>query len=252
MAMEDAIVLADRVAEAAAAGGSLEGALASYEALRRPRVEALQVTALRSQRWWDSLATRVELPPAQLMLAYLSRAGVVSAARLRDREPRLLTEGLTAYAGTPPTAADLPDVTGWVLSRPLSHRRASATSRVWGRAFGAIAPALAALRIRHHGRRCGRPLGPGSRRDRCALPAARRSGAGVVRVVGDASRESLVDRLALCERIARETDLVVVAVGGGDQVDDLADALIAQRAHLIEITDDPAGAAAATPEGASR
>lgn len=247
MAMEDAIVLADRVAEAVETGGSLEGALAGYEAVRRPRVEALQVTALRSQRWWDSLATRVELPAAQLMLAYLSRAGVVSAQRLRDREPLLLAEGLTAYAGTPPAAADLGDVTGWVLSRPLSHRRVSAASRVWGQPFGTIAPDLPRADSITVGGDVDDPWGPEADEivTRCRQLADQ--GAGVVRVVGDASRESLIDRLALCERIVREADLVVVAVGGSRQIDDLADALIAQRAHLVEITDDPAAAAAAAP-----
>jgi len=225
MALEDAIVLAEQVAQTAAAGGPLEAALASYEALRRPRVEALQVTALRSQRWWESLATRVDLPPAQLMLAYLSRAGVVQAARLCDREPRLLTEGLAAYAGTTPAPADLDDVTGWVLSRPFTGRDLVTTSRLC-RPDGAATVAgdvddpwgTAADEVVAH----------------CRQLASQ--GIRVVRVTGDASREALVDRVALCERIVNETSLAVVAVGQHGQEGDLAYALIARRAHLAETT----------------
>jgi hypothetical protein len=55
-----------------------------------------------------------------------------------------------------------------------------------------------------------------------------------VRVTGDGSREALVDRVALCERIVNETSLAVVAVGQHGQEGDLADALIARRAHLAE------------------
>ncbi|MFY9931592.1 MAG: FAD-dependent monooxygenase [Streptosporangiaceae bacterium] len=233
MALEDAIVLAERITQTAGADGSLAGALAGYEALRRPRVEALQVTALRSQWWWESLATRVELPPARLMLAYLSRAGVVQAARLRDREPQLLAEGLTAYAGTAPAPADLDDVTGWVLSRPFAGRGLSAASRMWSSAADGRAGRAGVATVD------GDVSDPwGAAADELVARCQRLAGQGVrvVRLAGDGSREALVDRAAVGERIVNETHLVVVAVGHDGQADDLADALIARRAHLVEIT----------------
>ncbi len=231
MALEDAVVLADQIA--AAAGGSLAGALADYEALRRPRVEALQVTALRSQWWWESLATRVELPPARLMLAYLSRAGVVPAARLREREPRLLADGLTDYAGITPAPTDLDNVTTWVLSRPFADRGISAASRIWSPAADGGTAGAGMATVNGD---VGDPWATAADElvARCRRLAAQ--GVHMVRVAGDGSREALVDRAAVCERIVNETSLVVVAVGHDGQADDLADALIARRAHLVEIT----------------
>jgi hypothetical protein len=86
MALEDAIVLADSLTT----GGEplLAPALRRYEGIRRPRVEALQDAAVRSQRWWESIGHRLDLPAPQLMLAYLSRGGVVSASRLAPRGER--------------------------------------------------------------------------------------------------------------------------------------------------------------------
>ena len=88
MALEDAIVLADSLTT----GGEppLADALRQYEGIRRPRVEALQDAAVRSQRWWESIGHRLDLPAPQLMLAYLSRGGVVSASRLAKSDPGLL------------------------------------------------------------------------------------------------------------------------------------------------------------------
>jgi 2,3-dihydroxybenzoate-AMP ligase len=213
MALEDAIALADRLADR-----PLETALAEYEALRRPRVEALQATALRSQHWWESFSTRVDLGPARLMLAYLSRGGVVPAGRLVDREPELLTDGLAAYAGTlPPSTMD--DVVAWTLAQPLKHPRLCALTRVFTGEASTVDFDVTD------------PWGP----DADAIVARCREGAGVLRVTGAPSREALIDRLAVCERIVRETERLVVAVGRAGDEEDLADALIAGRAHLIQI-----------------
>src|SRR6202451_4373314 len=85
MALEDAIALADSTATGAEP--ALASALRRYEDIRRPRVEALQDAAVRSERWWESIGHRLDLPAPQLMLAYLSRGGVVSASRLAERDP---------------------------------------------------------------------------------------------------------------------------------------------------------------------
>jgi anthraniloyl-CoA monooxygenase len=221
MALEDAIALADRLAQ----GGPLETVLADYEAVRRPRVEALQATALRSQRWWESFATRVDLPPAQLMLAYLSRGGVVPASRLREREPNLLAAGLAAYAGVDASTVDeaVDDVVAWTLDQPLRHPRLSTPTRVWAGEASTVDCSIAD------------PWGP----EADAFVARCREAEGVLRVTGDPAREALIDRLALCERVVRETDRVVVAVGAPGQEEDLADALIAGRTHLVQTVRHP-------------
>src|SRR5580693_700397 len=128
MALEDAIVLADSLTT----GGepALAGALGRYEDIRRPRVEALQDAAVRSQRWWDSIGQRLDLPAPQLMLAYLSRGGVVSASRLAKSDPGLLRAGLAAFAGVEPSNDELADVRTWVLSRPYEGTALRASGRV--------------------------------------------------------------------------------------------------------------------------
>ncbi|HEV2634593.1 MAG TPA: FAD-dependent monooxygenase [Actinocrinis sp.] len=140
MAMEDAIALANALADPAAE--DLSTALAAYEAARRPPVEALQDTAIRSQRWWDSLRHRVALPPAQLLLGYLSRGGVVSARRLAEDDPHLLAEGLAAFAGEQPPAAALKDPVGWTLARPYRTTAVRSRNRLVDHAFAGIAPGL--------------------------------------------------------------------------------------------------------------
>src|SRR3984885_15279953 len=66
MALEDAVALADALTTSGEP--ALASALRRYEEIRRPRVEALQGAAVRSQRWWDSIGHRLGMPAAQLML----------------------------------------------------------------------------------------------------------------------------------------------------------------------------------------
>src|ERR1700733_14828030 len=128
MALEDAIVLADSLTTGAEP--VLAGSLRRYEEIRRPRVEALQDAAVRSQRWWDSIGQRLDLPAPQVMLAYLSRGGMVSVARLADSDPGLLRAGLAAFAGVEPTDDELADVQAWVLSRPYEGAALRTSGRV--------------------------------------------------------------------------------------------------------------------------
>jgi len=86
MAMEDAISLSEAIAGA----GSLDEALAAYEADRRPAVEHLQWRAARSQTWWRTLAHRYELPLDVLLLSYFTRTGSVGLGELSASNPGIV------------------------------------------------------------------------------------------------------------------------------------------------------------------
>jgi anthraniloyl-CoA monooxygenase len=248
MALEDAVALADSLTTGAEP--ALAGALRRYEEVRRPRVEALQDAAVRSQRWWDSIGHRLDLPAPQLMLAYLSRGGMVSTARLAESDPELLRAGLTAFGGVEPTDDEFADVRTWVLSRPHEGTALRASGRVLddhgqagyrevqGEPFAVTAlradcpdEALAAVL----GADVDDPWSPAADEvlDRCLALAE--AGADGVRLEGRPGRPALLDRLALAERIRRQTKLFTVVGGGADHIDDLVDAIVAGRADLVAI-----------------
>jgi anthraniloyl-CoA monooxygenase len=250
MALEDAIVLADSIATSAEP--ALAGALRRYEDIRRPRVEALQDAAVRSQRWWDSIAHRLDLPAPQLMLAYLSRGGVVSAARLAQSDPGLLRAGLAAFAGTEPADDELADVRTWVLNRPYEGAALRTKGRVLandGQAGYREVPgepvAVTALRAAHPdqaltavlGTDVDDPWSPAADEvlDRCFALAE--AGADGVRLEGQPGRPALLDRLALAERIRHQAKLFTVVGAPAGHIDDLVDAIVAGRADLIAMTD---------------
>jgi anthraniloyl-CoA monooxygenase len=248
MALEDAIVLADSLTtgeEPLAAG------LRRYEEIRRPRVEALQDAAVRSQRWWDSIGHRLDLPAPQLMLAYLSRGGVVSASRLVQSDRDLLRAGLAAFAGVEPTDDELADVRTWVLNRPYEGAALRTSRRVLdedGQAGYREVPmgtcAVAALRAAYPdqalaavlGTEVDDPWSPAADQvlDRCFALAE--AGADGVRLQGRPGRPALLDRLALSERIRRQTKLFTVVGASAGHIDDLVDGIVAGRADLVAIT----------------
>jgi hypothetical protein len=248
MALEDAVVLADSLT--AGEEPALAGALRRYEDIRRPRVEALQDAAVRSQRWWDSIGQRLDLSAPQLMLAYLSRGGMVSASRLAESDPGLLRAGLAAFAGVAPTDDELADVRTWVLNRPYEGAALRASGRVLGqdgqagyREVRGEPFAVAALRAAHPDEALAAVLGtdvddpwsPAADEvlDRCFALAE--AGADGVRLEGRPGRPALLDRLALAERIRRQTKLFTVVGAPGDHIDDLVDAIVAGRADLVAI-----------------
>ena len=71
--------------------------------------------------------------------------------------------------------------------------------------------------------------------DRCFALAE--VGANGVRLEGRPGRPALLDRLALAERIRRQTKLFTVVGGAADHVDDLVDGIVAGRADLVAIAD---------------
>ncbi|MFF0270673.1 FAD-dependent monooxygenase [Kribbella sp. NPDC004536] len=125
LAMEDGIALV----EALAGASDLETALTDYEAQRRPAVEHLQSTALRSMRWWDTFPTRLDLPVERLWVAYMTRAGKVTLDRFGSTAPDVVRTAINQYASTAApqpaaTAGPLPEASGvpvggfsdWVLA----------------------------------------------------------------------------------------------------------------------------------------
>jgi anthraniloyl-CoA monooxygenase len=250
MALEDAIVLADSLT--ADAEASLAGALRQYEAIRRPRVEALQDAAVRSQRWWDSIGHRLDLPAPQLMLAYLSRGGMVSASRLAGSDPGLLRAGLAAFAGAEPSNGDLADVRTWVLSRAYEGTALHASGRVLDEnrqpGYREVHGEPIAVTVLRSANPEGTlvavletdvddPWSPAGDEmlDRCLALAE--AGADGVRLQGRPGRPALLDRLALAERIRRQTTLFTVVDAHADHIDDLVDGIVAGRADLVALAD---------------
>jgi anthraniloyl-CoA monooxygenase len=86
LAMEDVIALRDALL---ATPDDVPGALAAYEAKRRPEVEALQAAAQASLAWFEHTERYVNLPPAQFAYHLLTRSLRVSHASVARRDPSL-------------------------------------------------------------------------------------------------------------------------------------------------------------------
>jgi anthraniloyl-CoA monooxygenase len=71
--------------------------------------------------------------------------------------------------------------------------------------------------------------------DRCFALA--QAGADGVRLQGRPGGPALLDRLALAERIRRQTKLFTVVGAPADHIDDLVDGIVADRADLVAIAD---------------
>ena len=88
LAMEDAIALAS----ALKAEGSIPGALAAYEAGRRPQVESLQRAAQASLEWFESAERYHDTEPVQFAFNLLTRSLRITHENLRLRDPALVAE----------------------------------------------------------------------------------------------------------------------------------------------------------------
>jgi anthraniloyl-CoA monooxygenase len=100
MAMEDAAALVEALRERGP--DDLEGALALYEARRRPEVERFQHAAETSQEWFENSARYMGQPPEQLVFNLLTRAKRITYDNLRRRDPELVARvdaGFAARAG---------------------------------------------------------------------------------------------------------------------------------------------------------
>ncbi|MGH2766597.1 MAG: FAD-dependent monooxygenase, partial [Actinomycetota bacterium] len=107
LAMEDAIALADALARR----DDLDGALADYEAERRPVVERFQQAAGQSQTYFEETARYAHLEPVQFAFHLLSRSGRMGYEDLRLRDPSFMGR-----------------VDGWFAGRAAGEKRTAAVA----------------------------------------------------------------------------------------------------------------------------
>ncbi len=109
LAMEDAIALAAAFREKGVA--DVPGALAAYEAARRPEVIRLQKAARTSLEWFENSARYVKQPPEQFSFNLMTRSRRITWENLRKRDAALVAEvdalisrqaGLDGAAPRPP------------------------------------------------------------------------------------------------------------------------------------------------------
>ena len=222
LAMEDAIALASAITEE----GTLANVFARYEAERRPDVEHLQAVAVRSQRWWDSFPSRLDLPVNRLLVAYMTRAGKVSLIRFAETSPQVVSSALAEYAGGQrPSGLPAGDqLISIVLAQPLRHS-------------GAIYPDRLSMpqgRIAEIEFTEANPWGPKGDDALDRLRHHAMAGAAAARITGPGDRDDLLNRLELGERL-RGHGLPVIVRGPREYLPDLAAGLVAGRTDLIEI-----------------
>ena len=239
MAMDDSVALVDALTTEPS--DDLDAALIRYERDRRPRVERLQDLADRSRWWWESFASRVDLPVAQLMAAYLSRGGGVTSRKLAASEQSIVRDAMLAWAGELPPSESLdPDaISQFVLSRPLDLGSTSLSSRV-------LDPRD--LDARQVDRRRG-----GLRFVRAHVDvhdpwsasadelsrelASSAHDADLVIFSGRSGRTALLDRLQFAERAHQRAPFAIGVQAPRENEDDIVDALLASRIDAVEWVD---------------
>lgn len=230
LAMEDAIALV----EALDAEPDAAGAFARYETARRPPVERLQELARRSQLWWESFPSRLDVPVEQLMVAYMTRAGNVPLGRFAATSPEVLASALSRYADCDLETSALPaDITSWVLDRPLRHQGRQLPGRV-------LAPAPFGIKVLVVADVVGDPWGPAGDAVVTRARRARETGADGFRFTGPADRPALLTRMDLAERVRAEAGGLIVIDGPAGLRDDLAAGLVSGRADLVSFTEEAA------------
>ncbi|MFI6346005.1 bifunctional salicylyl-CoA 5-hydroxylase/oxidoreductase [Streptomyces sp. NPDC050560] len=101
LAVEDALALVAALEE----GTTLPGALAAYEAERRPLVASVQRAARASREWFENVDRYLGQPPRQFALNLLTRSRRVTHGNLRLRDPGFTTAAERDFGcppGTPP------------------------------------------------------------------------------------------------------------------------------------------------------
>ena len=87
LAMEDAIALAKSLSEYR---GDLPGALAAFEAARRPVVQKLVEAADASADWYERFPEHMTLAPREFAWSYIQRSGRIDPERLRKIAPKFV------------------------------------------------------------------------------------------------------------------------------------------------------------------
>ncbi|TCK22007.1 anthraniloyl-CoA monooxygenase [Pseudonocardia endophytica] len=242
LAVESAIALADALDTDA----PLDEALSAYESARRPPVERLQGWALRSQRWWDSFPRRMNrLAPAQVAVAFLTRAGAVALDETLESNADVVRAAVAAWAGVGIDGVPHRRIADWVVGRPLRVGDRQAPSRLIdlarrrpedGLRFGGPVTVTS-----------GDPWGPESDRLVDAAREIVRDGPDrVVLLRGAEDRQAVLDRVQVAERIRLDLDVPVGVTVGESDVQDVAGALVAGR---IDVACLGAVPATTTPSG---
>jgi anthraniloyl-CoA monooxygenase len=223
LAMEDAIALIAALRRA----DSLDAALHSYEADRRPAVEHLQAVAARSQRWWDSFPSRMHLPIHQLLVSYMTRAGKVSLPRFAETAPQVVQRALGEYHPAPAgQLSTQEDLLGWIVRQPLRVGDSRYPTRA-----SAPGGAVAAIEVTEFD-----PWGAKADSLLDLASAQLASGATAVRLTGGGDRDAVLDRLDVGERIRLQLGGTVIVQAAEQYLPDLAGGLLAGRTDLIDTT----------------
>jgi len=230
LAMEDAITLV----EAMEAEPDAARAFARYEAIRRPAVARRQELARRSQLWWESFPSRLDLPVERLMVAYMTRAGNVALDRFAATSPGVVATALGQFADVNRKTQPIPaDVTGWILDQPLSWETRQFPRRVMGRGPASAGLHTIADVVTDPWGHAGDAVVGRARR-------AREAGADGFRLTGPADRPSVLTRMDLAERVRTEAGGLIVIDGPAGLRDDLAAGLLSGRADLVSFDEEAA------------
>lgn len=214
MAIDDGITLADALVGA----GSPAEAFDAYEATRRPAVEHVQRRAARSQLWWSTLATRIDLPLSQLMVSYLTRTGGLKLPFVVETNAPLLADCLgSRFDGTD-------DLVTSALALPLRRNGFDHPNRVF-----TDADPVPTLTIADQLEADDLPGLVGQAR------SIAESGATQVRLIGPPGRDAVLDRLDAAEQIRAQVDLSTIVSGPADVREDLALGLLCNRTDLVEL-----------------
>ncbi|WP_430335950.1 FAD-dependent monooxygenase [Rhodococcus sp. ACT016] len=236
LAMEDAIALDQSIRNAE----DLDQALIEYERMRRPAVDHLQEIAHRSELWWESFPTRLDLPVEQLMVAYMTRAGKVTVERFLAAAPELVRRGLASYAGVLASEVPATEINEWILNQPLlhhgrrfAHRNAPAELR------GAFSTAIIEVDV------------PSAWVGEADSIVANVASEETLWLTGPADRLSVLSRLDLAERLIRNTGALVVTEVPVSFKSDIVAGLASSRTHLgFFTTPEPVAANAKSLETA--
>jgi anthraniloyl-CoA monooxygenase len=87
LALEDAIALF----ECFRGTTTIESALQTFEATRKPVIEEYQAAALESMRWFENARNYLHLSPIELAFALMTRSGKVDYEDLKRRDPDFIS-----------------------------------------------------------------------------------------------------------------------------------------------------------------
>jgi len=225
LAMEAAIALTQSMRSLD--GEAPAARLGDFDAGLRPSVERLQDRARRSQLWWESFPKRLDLQPARIALAYMSRAGAVSLDRFAEAAPVLARQAAADFAGV-----DIQEVPAAGLADWVAQRRFRANGiELPGRILEASSdPGLTDVVVDFDD-----PWGAAAATRLAEVRAFAAGGHEAVRLTGGDSRGALLDRLALGERIRSELGVAVAVSSPREHLGDAIDGLVAGRTDLIAL-----------------